>query len=307
MIVGLGLGWVFPLALPGATAAPKTSARSEAGSKAKVQPARSKGRTGRTSPAGGTTEGAAPDAPLGPPLGAAELEAAREALRSADMGAAQAAIKKLAESRATNASGPLLELLAMGTSPALAQDSLMALGTLKDGRAIQVLTLYSGNRNIPVRLAALHALAALPDDRVAGTLLERLGDSAMEVRKTAAEALAARKDKRASDRLFKLVARNDLGAAAPLGSLMSPDDTPKLAELRGRIDDGVLATALGELLKRADLADRLRLEVVRTLAQVPGAASTAALVEYLASIPDNDTRPSREAAQKVVDQRGGGK
>jgi HEAT repeat protein len=243
----------------------------------------------------------------GPPLSAADLETARAALRGSDMAAAQAAIKKLAESRASNAAEPLVEMLAVGTSPALAQDALVAMAALEDPRAIQILTLYSGNRNIPVRLAALRALAALPDDRVAGTLIERLGDSASEVRKVAAEALAARKDKRAGERLFKLVARNDVGAAAPLGILMAPDEAPKLAELRGRIDDPVLATALGELVKRPEVADRLRLEIVRTLGQIPGAASTAALVEYLASIPENDPRPSREEAQKLVDQRGGGK
>jgi hypothetical protein len=241
------------------------------------------------------------------PLSREDLAAARRSLLGEDMAAAQAAAKKLGESGAPNASEPLAELLALGANPALAQDALAALEALKDPRAIQIVTLYAGNRNVPVRLAALKALAALRDDRVPGTLIERLGDSAPEVRKLAAEALAERKERRAVDRLFKLVARNDMGAAGPLGALMSSDDVPRLAELRGRVDDGVVATALGELVKRPDVADRLRLEVVRTLGQIPGTASTAALIEYLGSVPENDARPSREEAQKLVDQRGGGK
>jgi HEAT repeat protein len=198
----------------------------------------------------------------------------------------------------------LTELLAMGTTPALAVEALGALGKLRSSKAIQVLTLYSGNRNEPVRKAAVEALGALPDNRVAGVLIERLGDSAPEVRAAAAAALAARHDERAAPRLFKLVAKNDGGAAAPLGTVIAPDDVPKLAELRGTIDDAVLATALGEFLKRPNVADRLRVDVIRTLGRVPGAVATTALVEYLASIPDKDNRASKDEAQKTVDARG---
>jgi hypothetical protein len=127
------------------------------------------------------------------------------------------------------------------------------------------------------------------------------------VRAAAAEALAARKERRAEKRLFLLVARNDAGAAGPLGTIMAPDAVPRLAELHGRVDDAVLATALGEFLKRGEVPDRLRLDVVRTLGGLTDAAATAALVEYLASVPERDTRPSKEEAQKVLEQKGGGK
>jgi hypothetical protein len=139
---------------------------------------------------------------------------------------------------------------------------------------------------------------------VTGVLIERLGDAAPEIRASAATALAARREERAAGRLFKLVAKNDAGAAAPLGTLIAANDVPKLAELRGRIDDAVLATALGEFLKRNDVADRLRIDVVRTLARIPGAPATTALVEYLASIPEKDSRASKDETQKIVDARG---
>jgi hypothetical protein len=86
--------------------------------------------------------------------------------------------------------------------------------------------------------------------------------------------------------------------------LIAPDDVPKLAELRGSIDDAVLATALGEFLKRPSVPDRLRVDVIRTLGRVPGAVATTALVEYLASIPEKDNRASKDEAQKTVDARG---
>ncbi len=250
-----------------------------------------------TRPAAGKTKAAAP-------LAAPALAALRAELVGRDLEVATAAARKLGESGARNAAEPLTELLAMGTVPTLAVEALGALGKLKAPKSLQVLTLYTGNRNEPVRKAAVEALATLPDARVANVLSERLGDAAPEVRAVAAAALAARKYDKASGRLFKLVARNDAGAAAPLGALMSQGDVPKVAELRGRIDDVVLAATLGEFLKREDVADRLRIDVVRTLARIPGAAATTALVEYVAAVPDKASRGSRDEAQKVIDGRG---
>ncbi len=243
--------------------------------------------------------------PSGRPLTEAELTATRKALGGTDTKAAQAAAKKLGESGAGNAIGPLSEQLALGTTPIVAQEILSAMQQLRNPAALQIMTLYAGNRNVTVRTQAVKALAALADPRVVGTLIERLGDSAPDVRKAAAEALGERKEVRAADRLFKLVARNDLGAAGPFGVIMTASDVPRVSELRGRVDDGVVATALGEFIKRPEVADRLRYDVVKTLGQIPGAVSTAALVEYVATAPEKDPRPSRDEAQKLIDRRGG--
>jgi HEAT repeat protein len=252
-----------------------------------------------------TTAPVAPSAaPTPTALSEPELARLRAALQGEDDAAAVAALRKVAEQRPPNAAEPLLDRLAAGLTPDLAAEALRTLERLREPRALQLLTLYAGNRNVEVRKAAVGALSALADERVVGTLLERLGDSAPEVRQAAAEALAARGEKRARARLLRLVEKNDAGAAGPLGTLMDPEDVPRLAELRGRIDDGVLATALGEFVKRPEIADRLRLDVVRTIGRIPGAAATTALVEYLASVPEDDPRPSREEAQKLVDARG---
>ena len=258
-------------------------------------------------PAGPATAGKAGKAAKAPrpkPLSAAEITDLRAKLLSDDLGTATDAARKLGDSASRNAAAPLTDLLAVGTIPALAVEALAALEKVREPKAIQVLTLYAGNRNVPVRKAAVRALGALSDGKVVGVLLERLGDSAPEVRAVAATALATRKESRAAGRLFKLVAKNDAGAAEPLGILISPDDVPRLAELRGRIDDAVLASALGEFLKRPDVPDRLRVDVVRTLARMPGAGATTALVEYLTTIPEKDTRPSKDEAQRIINSRG---
>jgi HEAT repeat protein len=217
---------------------------------------------------------------------------------------ATAAAKRLGELGGEGAVEALSAGLALGLRPGVAAEALTSLGKIHDSRSAPVVILWAGNANPKVRLAAVKAAGKLSDPKVVDVLLERLGDGEAPVRAAAAEALAARKEGRAEKRLFQLVSRNDAGAAGPLGEVMAPDAVPRLAELHGRVDDGVLATSFGEFLKRTDVPDRLRVDVVRTVARLQGAAATAALVEYLASVPERDSRPSKEEAQKVIDQRG---
>jgi len=223
-------------------------------------------------------------------------------LASEDDDVATAAAKKLGEAGGTKA---LVTALAMGLRPPVAAEALAALGKAREPRVLAVLLLYAGNVNLPVRLAAVKALGQQTDAKAIDVLVERLGDGQPQVRAAAAEALAARKVARAYQRLFLLLSRNDAGAAAPVGALIPPTDVPRLAELHGRVDDTVLATALGEFLKRPEVPDRLRVDVVRTVGRLPGAGATAALVEYLASVPEKDRRPSKDEAQRLIDQRSG--
>jgi HEAT repeat protein len=242
-------------------------------------------------------------------LAPARLDALRAALGGEDDAAAVAAVEVLGASGAGNAAEPLAELLAAGAAPARAAAALDALGQLGAAgvltapRAFEVLDLYAGHRAPEQRQRAVKALGTIKDPRVTGTLLARLGDVAPGVRAAAGEALAARRERVATPRLFALVKKSDPGAAGPLAALATPDLIPQIAELAGSVDDGVLATALGEYAQRGDVPDGLRLEVVRTIAKLPGAAATTALVEYVASVPAKEDRPSKREAQKLLDER----
>lgn len=259
------------------------------------------------SPAGAVErrQAGAAAAPKAKPLPAATLEKLRVQLRGDTDAAAVAAAKQLGESGSAPAIDALVAMLATGTTPPRAQVALDGLLPWGPAKAFDVLALYAGHRNNELRMRAVKALAAIPDRRVSAILLERLGDSAESVRAAAADGLAARHDKQATPRLLMLVKRNDAGAAGPLGALATPDLIPQVADLQGGIDDGVLATTLGEYIKRGDVADKLRVEVVRTIGKLQGASATTALVEYLAVVPPKDDRPSRREAQKLLDERGG--
>jgi HEAT repeat protein len=233
-----------------------------------------------------------------------KLEKVREILLDDDDAAAIDAAKALGQSGAPNAVEPLVELLAVGASPARSEAALEALGALAVPSTIDVLELYAGNRTPDIRRRAVKALGAIKDERAVAPLLTALGDAAPDVRAAAADALAARKEVKAGPRLLALVKRNDVGAAPALGQLATPELVPQLAELQGSVDDNVVATALGEYVKRDYVSDRLRVDVIHTIARLSGAAATTALIEYLSTIPAKDDRPSKKEAQKVVDEKG---
>jgi HEAT repeat protein len=201
----------------------------------------------------------------------------------------------------------LTELLAAGTTPGRTLAALGAIAQLGDPRCLEAVALYAGHRRPEVRLEAVKALAAINDPRTVPVLLLRLGDEAPEVRAAAGQALAARGESRAVPRLTGLVKRNDPAAAAPLGRLATPETIAELRERQGAIADPVLATVLGAYIKRADVGDGARIDLLRALGDLSSAEATAALRGYLASIPPRDNRASKREAQRLIDAREGDK
>jgi HEAT repeat protein len=250
-------------------------------------------------------------APGTPVLAPDRIEALRLALVGPDDTAAIDAAASLGASGAQAAAEPLCEVLAAGAAPARLQAVLDALGKLgaahllrADQTTLDALELYSGHRSPDVRRRAIKALGTVNDPRATPVLLERLGDAASDVRAAAAEALAGRHEVKATGRMFALLAMGDAGVAGPLAGLATPDMVPRIAELNGTIEDGIIADALGEYAKRSDVPDKLRIDVLRTIGGLSGAGATTALVDYIASVPAKDDRASKKEAQKLLDQRG---
>jgi hypothetical protein len=269
-----------------------------------------------TTKAAGKAKGKAAGPSRRAPLPADRLEALRAALEGPDDAGALEAATALGSSGAPNAGDPLVETLAIGATAARTEMALDALAKLGQAgalaalgdRPLEILQLYSGHRVPDLRRRAVKALGTLREPRFAPTvvpiLLARLGDGSAEVRAAAGEALADRHELKAAARLFALVKRGDAAGAEPLAAVATPDLVPQIAELAGSVDDGVLATTLGEYVKRDDVPDKLRVDVLRTIGGLAGAAATTALVEYVASIPAKDARPSKREAQKLLDERG---
>jgi HEAT repeat protein len=206
----------------------------------------------------------------------------------------------------TAAEEALLAALGHGATPKVTAALVQALAGKSDSRAVAMLERYAQHRTAEVRQAALAALAALPpgDKRALPPLLAALGDSEPEVRAHAAQCIGTRRESGAEERLVKLLEHRDASSAFALAAIGTPQLARRLSEMLGSVPDPILCSALGEMLKRADFGpEPIRVEVVRTLAKVPGADSTTALLEYVAATERDKGRPSRLEAQKVVDER----
>lgn len=233
-----------------------------------------------------------------------ELDRLRDVLAGPDQAAILTAIRALGDGGAANAAPLLVEVLAVGAPPPVTVAAIDALRKLRDPASVEVLALYAGNRGPDIRRHAVEALGIFVDGRVVPVLMDRLGDAVADVRGAAAQALATRGEKAATPRMLALLRRNDAAVAGPLGALVPISALSKITELRGGISDDNLATTLGELLKRRDVPESARVEIVKTLSGIPGAASTTALIEYVGNLPARDRRASRSEAQKTIDERG---
>jgi HEAT repeat protein len=215
--------------------------------------------------------------------------------------AASSALGSLKEERAMEA---LMGALQLGAPPKLTLALIEALGMHKSPKSIGLLRHFAVYRRPKVRVAALRAMSGIDDRRVGKILIKALGDSSPMVRAMAARELGERKDRRAERPLFKMLKRGDRSAAGPLGVVGGVETAKQLAELIGELPDPVLATALGTIVKRKDFGpDPLRKEVVKALCKIPGADATAALVEYIASVPAKEKRLSKMAAEKCLEAR----
>jgi HEAT repeat protein len=235
-----------------------------------------------------------------------DVAAWKRDLQSGDDAHAEDAAKKLAGSKDARATEAILDVLAMGVAPRHANLLLGALAGRRETRAVELLAVFSHNRNPEVRKRALTVLGSIPDAKVVPLLVDGLSDTTPEVRAEAAAALGKRKEKGAEGKLLMLLERQDSSAPAALAAIATPELVHKLAERIGPIPDGLLCDTLGEILKRPDFGpDALRVEIIKTLQKIPVDASTVALQEYIQATQKDPKRPSRVEAEAIVKQRSG--
>jgi HEAT repeat protein len=287
------------IAWPAATLA-QPKAKPAGGKAAKAAP-KEKVAPARAAPKAADAKG--DDMAAAPQSDALDLGVARKDIAGADVDGAVDAADRLGKSKDPKATDVLLDALAVGASPRVAAAALESLAKHKSPRAVSVLLHFTRNRHSDLRRKALVALGPFKEPRVTKAIMARLGDSARDVRATAAQLLAERRERGAESTLLKLVKRGDEPAATALGLVMSADSVRRLAELHGTVSEGLLASALGEYVKRSDVADATRVDVIRTLGKMPGAEATAALVEYIGSVPQGQARASKNEAQKLIEQR----
>ena len=102
-----------------------------------------------------------------------------------------------------------------------------------------------------------------------------------------------------------MLARGEEPAARALANLADAELVRRIGDLFGKVPDAALAQCLGFVLRRNDLADPIRVDVVRAVAKIQDVAAVHALQDYVDATPKNPPRPSRAEAEKILEARGG--
>jgi HEAT repeat protein len=229
------------------------------------------------------------------------------ALTGPDPAAAVVAARALGQQKGAASVAALLDALALGLAPEVAQASLDALAALGDVKAFDTLAVYRRHRSPKVRAAAVGALGALDDQRADKLVIAALGDGHGSVRAAAAKVAGERKMKKATAALVVLLKGGDEAAAPALAQLADPELAKDVAELIGQAPDGLIARCLGAILLRPDFKpEAARVEVVRALGKVPGDEPIEHLTSYVSSIPENPPRQSRREAEALIEAKLGG-
>lgn len=225
-------------------------------------------------------------------------------LHGSDLDRAVAAASALGSLNSEEALDGLMGALQLGAPPKLNLALLEALGLQKSPKSIRLLRHFAQYRRPNIRMTAIVALGGIDDGRIPPILIDALGDSSPMVRAKAARLLGERKERRAERALFRMLRRGDKSAAEPLGTVGGVETAKQLAELIGELPDEAVATALGTMVKRGDFGpDPLRNEVIKALCKIPGVDATAAIVEYVASVPEKEIRLSKKTADACLERR----
>ncbi len=234
----------------------------------------------------------------------------RKALWSKDLKKAVRAAERLGRMRNTKALDLLMESLQLGAptefcqsrgkcTPNLAVALVKAIGKHKNHRAVNLLVIYTRNRNAKVRAQAVRALGVLAEPKVAKkivrAMMKSLSDRDVQVRMAAAWVIAHRtkkklvlpKREKLEGLLIKLLDRGDTAAPAiGLAAIGGYLTARHLAVNLKKLPEITIAKIYRSLLTRKDFGpDPIRQWIVRALAEIKGQHATEALANYAANPP----------------------
>ncbi|HTM23233.1 MAG TPA: HEAT repeat domain-containing protein [Kofleriaceae bacterium] len=247
-----------------------------------------------------------PPTPPAPPAKPVVVDVAAEIkkLYGADEDKATQGAQRLGETRDPKALAALLDGLALGLPPKAAAAALLSVAKHKSPGSFDTVAGFLHYRDRRVRAAAVAAMGALDDARAIELVLAALHDPHKEVRASALDVIEERKLKRATDVVLDLFKKGDEASARALAAMADADLARVIGEQIGTAPDELVARALGLILLNKDFkGEPARVEVVRTLAKVPGTEAVEQLSAYIESVPANPPRQSRREAEQLVEQR----
>lgn len=255
-------------------------------------------RARRTAPAAAeSAEGAEPAAPA---LTVRDLPTVLPALRSTSPDEVRAAIDHLIVIDAPECVAPLAELLRSGPPDAVTDRALDAMRSLASPSSIEVLSEFTHHRRTGARRRAYRALAAIEDRRVADLLEAGLRDSDREVRASAALALGTIESRESVEILFRAFDRGVIEAATAIGQLGAQSTIERFTAHLGHAPLSVMLAGYEHYLRRTDIDEATKIEIVNRLGEVAGRQVREFLSSYLGTFSERDRGRLRQTVFEVL-------
>ncbi len=238
-----------------------------------------------------------------PTVTIAQLDTVTPKLESADADEVREALDLLVAMDDARVVPPIAALLRSGRQDRITDRALNALKVLAAPQSIEVLAEFRNHRRPGARRRAYQALAAIEDRRIPGLLERGLRDSDRSVRGAAALALGEVGSSANLDVLFHAFERNVVEAAIAIGKVGGNDSIARYTESLGREPLGVMLSGYHEFLRRDDISNAKKTEIVERLGEVSGTMVRRFLQEYLGTFPEGRIRNQAvRELKEVVEQ-----
>jgi len=183
-----------------------------------------------------------------------------------------------------------------GLPPELLLAAISTLGAMQQREAVPYLVELGRHRRTVVRAKALEALAAIGGDEAKVALRRGLDDGDADVRVAAVRGLGLLQDRSALQLLVRAFDRGVTEAGDVLGLLGGADEIRFLMGQLGHVPLQSLLSGLGEALRRADLPQRLRLDIVARLTEM----ATVEVRTFFESVAPNLPGPTNDPVRRAV-------
>ena len=250
-------------------------------------------RRRRTQPAAEAEE------PTGPQPTVRDVASIAERLQSANTDEVREAIDLLSVIDHVSVVPHLTALLRSGRADEVTDRALQALRGLAHPSSIEVLTEFTHHRRPRARRLAYQALAAIDDRRIPALLERGLADSDRSVRATCARSLGEIGATGSVETLFVAFDRGVVEAAIAIGKLGDRAAVARFSEHLGRVPLSVMLSGFTQFVRRDDIADELKIEIVGRLGEISGDMVRVFLQRYLDTFPSG-RRASRDRVRQTV-------
>lgn len=209
-------------------------------------------------------------------------------------------IETLGLSPTPRAADALAARVRRGLPPALLEAALSTFGAMQQPTSVSVVLELALHRDAGVRAKAIEVLGTLGGQEAITAMRRGLDDASPVVRVAAVRALNAAQDRGSVPVLMRAFDRGVLEAAEAIGHLGNAEEVRALLGHLGIAPFETIMPGLAEALVRADLPQRVRLDIVARITEL-GTENARRFFEQLQpTLPGPANDPVRRAVSDAI-------